>query len=61
MVRKKDSGMKVCTDYRWLNDVTWKDAYPLPQVDSTLDALGGAKFFSATNLVSSYWQVEVNP
>ena len=61
MVRKKDGGTRICADYRRLNDVTRKDAYPLPRVDSTLDALGGAKYFSTIDLASGYWQVEVDP
>ena len=48
-------------DYRQLNDITRKDAYPLPRVDSKLGALGGAKYFSTIALVSGYWQVEVDP
>ena len=59
LVRKKDGGTGVCADYRRLNDVTRKDAYPIPRVDSTFDGLGGAKFFSTIDLASGYWQVEV--
>ena len=38
-----------------------KDAYPPPRIDSTLDALGAAKYFSTADLGSGYWQVEVEP
>ena len=47
-------------DYRKLNDVPKKDAYPLLRIDETLDALSGVKFFSMLDLASGYWQVELD-
>jgi hypothetical protein len=44
LVIKKDGRPRFCVDYRMLNDVTKKDAYPLPRVDECLDALAGAKW-----------------
>ena len=41
--------------YRRLNNVTVKDAFPLPRTKDCLDATAGAKYFS------SYYQVPVNP
>ena len=38
--------------------VTIKDAYPLPSIDDSLDALSSSKWFSTLDLVSSYWQAE---
>ena len=48
-------------NYRRLNTVTWKDAYALPKIDDTLDALSGSKRFSTRDLASGYGQVEVAP
>eukprot|EP00644_Phytophthora_capsici_P019121 jgi/Phyca11/132843/e_gw1.239.4.1 len=42
LVRKKDGEVRFCVDYRALNKVTHKDVYPLPRIDETLEALGGA-------------------
>jgi hypothetical protein len=58
---KNNGCTRFYVDYRKLNDVTKKDAYSLPHVDDSLDALSGAKPFSTLDLASGYWQVEVDP
>ena len=61
MVKKKDNSWRLCVDYRNLNQVTKKDAHPLPRIDDTLDQLSGAHWFSTLDLASGYWQVEMEP
>ena len=60
LVRKRDGSTRFCIDYRKVNSVTRKDAYPLPRLDDILDTLGGSKWFSTLDLKSGYWQVEVD-
>ena len=60
LVSKKDGSSRLCCDYRRLNDVTLKDAYPLPRIDASIDALAGASWFSTLDLASGYWQVELD-
>jgi hypothetical protein len=59
VVRKKDGTVRICVDYRKLNEVTRKDAHPLPRIDDIFDALRGAKYFSTLDLASGYHQVSV--
>ena len=61
MVRKKDGTYRTCIDFRSVNSVTRKDAYPLPRIDACLDALAGSKFFSTFDLTSGYFQVRLAP
>ena len=59
VVTKKDGSARVCVDYRKLNTVTRKDAYPLPWISDCLDALGQMRYFSSFDLRAGYWQMEL--
>lgn len=60
IVVKRDKSVRFCCDYRKLNGVTLKDAYPLPRVEESLDALGKARLFSSLDLRAGYFQVAVH-
>ncbi|XP_060536007.1 uncharacterized protein LOC132707976 [Cylas formicarius] len=59
LVPKEDNAYRFCVDYRALNKVTKKDAYPLPYVSSILDRLRGARYLSSMDIKSAFWQVGV--
>ena len=43
-----------------MNAVARKDAYPLPRIDDILDTVAGSRWFTTLDLLSGYWQVEVD-
>ena len=61
LVRKRSGALRMCCDFRALNAKTVKDAYPLPRIDESMDALAGARWFSTLYLQSAYTQVPMHP
>ena len=57
LVTKPDNTIRFCIDYRKLNAVTKKDAYPLPRIAEALDTLSSEKYFCTLDLASGYWQI----
>ena len=57
VVMAKKKGGQLSCDFRYLNAVTIKDAYPIPRIDESLSKLGDAKFFTTLDLGSAFWQV----
>ena len=47
---KKDGKIRYCMDYRKLNSVTYKDAFPLPRIESCIDQLRGTTFISCLDI-----------
>ena len=60
-VPKKDGSTRFCVDYRKLNDITYRDSFPLPIIEENLHALQGSTIFSALDNVGAFHSVPVNP
>ena len=61
LVRKKSGALRMCVDYHALNANTIKDAYALPRIVESMDAMTGSKWFSTLDLESAYNQVQMEP
>ena len=58
-VKKKDGSLRLCVDYRKLNDMTIRNSYPLPLIGDLLDRVKGAKIFTKLDLKSAYNLVRI--
>jgi hypothetical protein len=61
VVVKKATCIRICLDYRKLNEITVKDSYPLPRIDDSLDTFRGIVWFGTVDLSSGYYQVGMDP
>ncbi|KAK3091449.1 hypothetical protein FSP39_019925 [Pinctada imbricata] len=60
LVNKPDGSLRMCIDYRKLNEVTISDAYPVPRISDILEKVGNAKYLSRFDLTKGYWQVPLS-
>ncbi|KAK7880554.1 hypothetical protein WMY93_032813 [Mugilogobius chulae] len=55
-VRKKDGSLRLCIDYRLLNEKTLPDRHPIPRIQEILESLGGNKWFTVLDQGKAYHQ-----
>jgi hypothetical protein len=58
-VSKKDGKLRPCQDYRYLNDWTVKNSYPLPLISEIMDKLKGTKYFTKLDVHWGYNNVGI--
>ena len=58
--RKRTKTMRFCIDYRRLNAITVKDAFPLPRIEEIFDQLSDAIYFTKFDFKSGYFQVPLS-
>ena len=60
-VRKKDGSLRLCIDYRQLNNKTVPDQHPLLRIQATLESLGGKNWFPVLDQKKAYHQGYIKP
>lgn len=59
LAAKSGGGVRICQDYRGLNDVTIKNRYPLPLIRETLEQLSGAVIYTKLDIIHAFNNLRV--
>ena len=57
IVPKKDGSIRLCVDYRLLNEITISDPQPMPKLEDIINKLGKAQYLSKIDLTKGFWQI----
>ena len=58
-VKKPRGGIRLCVDFRRLNDITVKEPYYIPGLEELLERVGSGRVLSKVDLAKGFHQVEV--
>ena len=58
-VKKKDGSLRLCIDYRALNDITVKDRHPLPHIEEILNQIRECRYFTRLDLPACFNQIRI--
>ncbi len=61
MAKKRGGALRLCLDFRAINEVTHKDSHPLPLIDDLLDHLEGQRYFASLDLQKAFHQIIIKP
>jgi hypothetical protein len=59
--KKKDGSLRICVDYRGLNNITIKDRTPLPNIKEMMQRARGAKIFTKIDLRDGFHNILIDP
>ena len=59
--RKSDGSLRLCIDYRKLNNRTIPDRQPIPKIQDIIDSLAGQQWFSTLDMSKAYHQGYIHP
>jgi hypothetical protein len=57
--KKGTTELRPCIDYRQLNNITIKDAYPLPLINEIQDKVKGKKWFTKLDITDAYNRLRI--
>ena len=60
-VKKADGSLRLCIDFRKLNEITRKDRYPLPLIDELLARLSKAKVYTKLDIRQAFHRIRMDP
>ena len=58
-VKKQDAGLRLCVDYRQLNEITIKDRTPLPLIGESLDQLSSTTIYTKLDIQDVYYNLRI--
>ena len=62
IVAKADGSPRFCVDYRTtVNKFLVRETWPMPDIESHIDTVGGANFITVCDVQSAYWQIQIAP
>ena len=61
LTRKLGGGIRICVDYRRLNNVIVKNKYPILLIYEMLDLLNRAKYYTKLNITAAFNQLRIVP
>ena len=56
-MQKKTGEIRLCMDYRKLNSIMVRDAFPLPRINKALQAVHSSNWFTSFDLAQGYLQL----
>jgi hypothetical protein len=58
-VKKPDGSLRICIDFRRLNDITIKNRCPIPNIEEMRERVAGASVFTKMDLRDGFYNLRV--
>ncbi|KAI0992789.1 hypothetical protein K3495_g15396, partial [Podosphaera aphanis] len=59
IAKKPGGGIRICHDFRGINNLTLRNRYPLPLIKETLDLVCNAKIFTKVDVISAFNRIRI--